>query len=181
MRAKKRGAMPEISDDLIQELALKLLLRLDVARNLSDQLLLKMADNLLIDLLRREKRWCLPLRARAASYRQAEMPKENDEEACCYFPSAVRSNQEPSEQMERQELSDLLSSELEPLSEQHRELIRARYFEDVHHRDLAERFGVPEGTIRVSLTRARACLRRQFRLHHPDVAAAFRIGRAKVG
>jgi RNA polymerase sigma factor (sigma-70 family) len=178
--AKRRGATDDLSDDLMQELAKKLLGR-DVTPYLSDQFLLTMADHLLIDLLRGEQRRYVCLRALAASYRQAEMPEEGGGGPCCYQSSEERSGQEPGQRIEHQELCDLLRSALELLSEQDRELIRARYFEELRDRDLAKRFGRREGTIRARLKRARDRLRHLCCLHHPDVAAAFRPGRAKVG
>jgi RNA polymerase sigma-70 factor (ECF subfamily) len=56
------------------------------------------------------------------------------------------------------ELADLHAA-LEGLSKRDRELLEMRYEEDLTHPAIARRLGIPEGTVKVRLHRARAKLR----------------------
>lgn len=56
------------------------------------------------------------------------------------------------------ELADLHAA-LEALSERDRELLEMRYEEDLTQAAIASRLGIPEGTVKVRLHRARAKLR----------------------
>jgi RNA polymerase sigma-70 factor (ECF subfamily) len=59
------------------------------------------------------------------------------------------------------ELADLRAA-LGSLSEKDRKLLEMRYHEDLTQRAIASRLGIPEGTVKVRLHRARDKLRRVF-------------------
>jgi RNA polymerase sigma-70 factor, ECF subfamily len=54
-----------------------------------------------------------------------------------------------------------LSSAMSRLSEDHREILRLRYFADLNYRELAETLDVPQGTVMSRLHLARKALRAQ--------------------
>lgn len=56
------------------------------------------------------------------------------------------------------ELADLHAA-LERMSERDREILELRYEEDLTHPVIARRLGIPEGTVKVRLHRAREKLR----------------------
>jgi len=62
------------------------------------------------------------------------------------------------------ELADLHNA-LDCLSQRERELLEMRYQEDLSHAAIAHRLGIPEGTAKVRLHRARNKLRRVYVLH----------------
>lgn len=54
-----------------------------------------------------------------------------------------------------------LNSAMNRLSEDHREILRLRYFADLSYRELAETLGIPQGTVMSRLHLARNALRAQ--------------------
>lgn len=63
----------------------------------------------------------------------------------------------PPETLDWQQLNGALSR----LSEDHREILRLRYFADLSYRELAETLGIPQGTVMSRLHLARNALRAQ--------------------
>jgi RNA polymerase sigma-70 factor (ECF subfamily) len=51
-----------------------------------------------------------------------------------------------------------LAAAMETLSDQHREILRLRYFADLSYRELAEALGIPDGTVMSRLHLARKAL-----------------------
>jgi RNA polymerase sigma-70 factor, ECF subfamily len=60
-----------------------------------------------------------------------------------------------------------MQAALEGLSERDRELLHLRYEEDLTQPAIAARLGIPEGTVKVQLHRARAKLRRAYTVEEP--------------
>jgi RNA polymerase sigma-70 factor, ECF subfamily len=76
-------------------------------------------------------------------------------------PSATiefREGEEDERVLAAVELADLHAA-LEALSDRDRQLLEMRYEEDLTQATIARRLGVPEGTVKVRLHRARAKLR----------------------
>ena len=69
-----------------------------------------------------------------------------------------REGEEDAQVLATVELADLHAA-LEALSERDRELLEMRYEEDLTQAAIASRLGIPEGTVKVRLHRARAKLR----------------------
>jgi RNA polymerase sigma-70 factor, ECF subfamily len=66
----------------------------------------------------------------------------------------------PATQLERKELRERLLGALAQIPEQHREVVLLHDLEGWKHREIAERLGLPEGTVRSHLHHARRRLRR---------------------
>ena len=66
----------------------------------------------------------------------------------------------PAAEVERQELRERLLAALAEIPEQHREVILLHDLEGWKHREIGERLGLPEGTVRSHLHHARRRLRR---------------------
>ena len=64
------------------------------------------------------------------------------------------------EALEREELRKVVRAALASLSEHHRQVVELCYLERVSYEDAARRLGIPGGTVRSRLIRARAHLRR---------------------
>ena len=65
----------------------------------------------------------------------------------------------PLEQLERAEHADEARKTLEALSEEHKAVLTLYYLEGMSYEDAGENLGIPTGTVRSRLSRARAALR----------------------
>ena len=65
----------------------------------------------------------------------------------------------PLEQLERSEQADTARHMLEALNDEHRAVLTLCYIEGMSYEDAGEKLGIPTGTVRSRLFRARAALR----------------------
>ncbi len=70
------------------------------------------------------------------------------------------------EQMERQELAEAVRDSLNTLGAKYRAVVRLCDFEQMSYEDAARKLGIPVGTLRSRLCRARAALRRDPKLRN---------------
>jgi len=66
----------------------------------------------------------------------------------------------PLEQLERSEQADAARHMLEALNDEHKAVVTLCYIEGMSYEDAGEKLGIPTGTVRSRLFRARAALRR---------------------
>jgi RNA polymerase sigma-70 factor (ECF subfamily) len=82
------------------------------------------------------------------------------------LPAAQRT---PAAELERSELRERLLGALAEIPEQHREVVLLHDLEGWKHREIGERLGLPEGTVRSHLHHARRKLRRLLEDGDPNV------------
>ncbi len=71
----------------------------------------------------------------------------------------IPSNQpNPEEAMIRMQRDEAMKQMVDSLKEPYREIIRMRYYEDLSYEEIAERMGIPLGTVKVRLLRAKNLL-----------------------
>tara|TARA_A100001037_G_scaffold298725_1_gene323018 strand:+ start:5349 stop:5936 length:588 start_codon:yes stop_codon:yes gene_type:complete len=140
----RQGASAAVSDDLVQEVMLTVWRRAKTfqpGRSTVSAWIFTIARNKRIDLIRRERR---------------PDPDPND-------PSMAQEQPESPEALvstgrEQKRLSDAIGA----LPDEQAEIVRLAYFEDLSHSTIAERLGLPLGTvksrIRLALSRLRAGL-----------------------
>jgi RNA polymerase sigma-70 factor (ECF subfamily) len=137
----RRGAPAEIAEDLAQEVLLSVwrkAAQFDPARADASAWIFSMARNLRIDLVRREKRAEAYVRTEAAFDDDFDWPED----------AAVVSEREK-----------LVRSAMTGLSTEQVEVVRLSFFEDRPHTEIAERLGIPLGTVKSRLRLAFARLR----------------------
>jgi RNA polymerase sigma-70 factor (ECF subfamily) len=109
--------------------------------------LFRIAGNAAIDHLRRRRVRLLPL----------EYPPGEDGEARAVDPPETRPN--PHEELTRQRLREALSAAIDRLPDDYRELISLRHYGEMPYEEIAELKGMPLGTVKNKLFRARQALR----------------------
>jgi RNA polymerase sigma-70 factor, ECF subfamily len=109
--------------------------------------LFRIAGNAAIDHLRRRRVRTLPL----------EHPSGEDGETRAVDPPETRPN--PHEELARRRLRDALSAAIDRLPDDYRELISLRHYGEMPYEEIAELKGMPLGTVKNKLFRARQALR----------------------
>jgi RNA polymerase sigma-70 factor (ECF subfamily) len=109
--------------------------------------LFRIAGNAAIDHLRRRRVRTLPL----------ERPPGENGEARAVDPPETRPN--PHEELARQRLREALSAAIDRLPDDYRELISLRHYGEMPYEEIAELKGMPLGTVKNKLFRARQALR----------------------
>ncbi|MFI5197611.1 MAG: RNA polymerase sigma factor [Thermoanaerobaculia bacterium] len=109
--------------------------------------LFRIAGNAAIDHLRRRRVRTLPL----------ERPPGQDGEVREVDPADTRPN--PHEELSRQRLRAALSVAIDRLPDDYRELISLRHYGEMPYEEIAELKGMPLGTVKNKLFRARQALR----------------------
>ena len=109
--------------------------------------LFRIAGNAAIDHLRRRRVRTLPL----------EYPPGENGEARAVDPPETRPN--PHEELVRQRLREALSAAIDRLPDDYRELISLRHYGEMPYEEIAELKGMPLGTVKNKLFRARQALR----------------------
>ena len=139
----------EDARDLTQDVFIKVYGALDSydARYRFSTWLFRIAGNAAIDHLRRRKTRALPL----------ELPVDEEGEARSVEPRAVRPD--PLEELTRQRLRSAIDAAIEKLPDDYRELISLRHYGELPYEEIAELKGMPLGTVKNKLFRARQALR----------------------
>jgi RNA polymerase sigma-70 factor (ECF subfamily) len=137
----RRGAAAEIAEDLVQDVLLNVwrkAAQFDPARADASAWIYAMARNVRIDLARRQRR--------AEAYVKSEAPFENDID----WPedAAIVSEREK-----------MVRAAMAGLSTEQTEVVRLSFFEGIPHSEIAERLGIPLGTVKSRLRLAFARLR----------------------
>ena len=109
--------------------------------------LFRIAGNAAIDHLRRRRVRLLPL----------ERPPDENGEARGVDPRETRPN--PHEELTRQRLREAVSAAIDRLPDDYRELISLRHYGEMPYEEIAELKGMPLGTVKNKLFRARQALR----------------------
>jgi RNA polymerase sigma-70 factor (ECF subfamily) len=109
--------------------------------------LFRIAGNAAIDHLRRRRVRTLPL----------EYPPGENGEARAVDPPETRPN--PHEELTRRRLREALSAAIDRLPDDYRELISLRHYGEMPYEEIAELKGMPLGTVKNKLFRARQALR----------------------
>ena len=109
--------------------------------------LFRIAGNAAIDHLRRRRVRTLPL----------EYPPGENGEARAVDPPETRPN--PHEELTRRRLREALSVAIDRLPDDYRELISLRHYGEMPYEEIAELKGMPLGTVKNKLFRARQALR----------------------
>ena len=109
--------------------------------------LFRIAGNAAIDHLRRRRVRTLPL----------ERPPGPDGEVREVDPAETRPN--PHEELSRQRLRAALAAAIDRLPDDYRELISLRHYGEMPYEEIAELKGMPLGTVKNKLFRARQALR----------------------
>ncbi|MGZ6987409.1 MAG: RNA polymerase sigma factor [Thermoanaerobaculia bacterium] len=109
--------------------------------------LFRIAGNAAIDHLRRRRVRTLPL----------ELPPGRDGEVREVDPAETRPN--PHEELSRQRLRAALAAAIDRLPDDYRELISLRHYGEMPYEEIAELKGMPLGTVKNKLFRARQALR----------------------
>jgi RNA polymerase sigma-70 factor (ECF subfamily) len=109
--------------------------------------LFRIAGNAAIDHLRRRRVRLLPL----------ERPAGENGEARAVDPPETRPN--PHEELPRRRLREALSVAIDRLPDDYRELISLRHYGEMPYEEIAELKGMPLGTVKNKLFRARQALR----------------------
>ncbi|MGV3633232.1 MAG: sigma-70 family RNA polymerase sigma factor [Pseudorhodoplanes sp.] len=137
----RRGATAEIAEDLVQDVLLKVwrkAAQFDPARASASAWIYSMARNVRIDLVRRERR--------ADAYAKSEALFENDVDW-------------PEDAALVSEREKLVRSAITGLSTEQFEVVRLSFFEGWPHSEIADRLGIPLGTVKSRLRLAFARLR----------------------
>ena len=109
--------------------------------------LFRIAGNAAIDHLRRRRVRTLPL----------EYPPGENGKARAVDPPETRPN--PHEELTRRRLREALSAAIDRLPDDYRELISLRHYGEMPYEEIAELKGMPLGTVKNKLFRARQALR----------------------
>jgi RNA polymerase sigma-70 factor (ECF subfamily) len=137
----RRGATAEIAEDLVQDVLLNVWRRaaqFDPARANASAWIFAMARNVRIDLVRRERRAEAFVKSEALFQDDADWPED----------AAVVSEREK-----------LVRDAMTGLSTEQIEVVRLSFFEGFPHSEIAERLGIPLGTVKSRLRLAFARLR----------------------
>jgi RNA polymerase sigma-70 factor (ECF subfamily) len=140
---------PEDARDLTQDVFVKVYGALDSfdPRYRFSTWLFRIAGNAAIDHLRRRKTRGLPL----------ELPVDEDGEVRSVDPREERPD--PLEALTRQRLRNAIDDAIERLPDDYRELISLRHYGELPYEEIAELKGMPLGTVKNKLFRARQALR----------------------
>ena len=109
--------------------------------------LFRIAGNAAIDHLRRRRTRILPL----------ELPADEEGETRSMEPREP--GPDPFEELTRQRLRSVIDSAIEKLPDDYRELISLRHYGELPYEEIAELKGMPLGTVKNKLFRARQALR----------------------
>lgn len=90
------------------------------------------------------------------------------------FPMADRAHPCQVEQIQEGQQRDELLAAMEELSEEHREILLLRYYQDLSYAEIAEILDLPAGTVMSRLSRARGRLSGLLGGSHPVVVAILR-------
>jgi len=74
-------------------------------------------------------------------------------------PGRVLGGEDPAEEVARDERQTLMQQALTTLDERYREPLILYYYADMEYKDIAEALGVPEGTIKTRIHRAKQALK----------------------
>jgi len=147
----------EEAEDLTQEAFIRIYQRLASFRSQSGSFkswALRVSRNLIIDRYRQERRF-----QQSGGSRELESMNIPDEKLTG-----------PHRSVEQAETSRILHDALRTLSPDIREAIILRDFEGMNYHEMAQVLGVPEGTVKSRISRARMLLAK-FLSHHPAFAA----------
>ncbi|HEY0783573.1 MAG TPA: sigma-70 family RNA polymerase sigma factor [Thermoanaerobaculia bacterium] len=137
---------PASAEDLAQEVFVKAFRRLDSydpARKLASWLF-KIAHNTTIDHLRKSELDVVPLTA-----------PEEDDRGDLLAILADSSHEDPAAAAERRDMARVLSRAIATLRPEYRSTVVMRYVEDLSYQEIAEITGLPLGTVKTNLHRAR--------------------------
>lgn len=112
-----------------------------------DKWMARLTRNLLIDNYRRRRQ------DRMTDELEPRLPKLKERLAGCWHPDGL---------LRSREIRESLDAKLRRLSPELREALVLREFEEMEYREIASALGVPEGTVKSRLNRARAELARGF-------------------
>ncbi len=140
---------PEDARDVTQEVFLKVHAALDSydPKYKFSTWLFRIAGNAAIDHLRRRKVRPLPL----------ELPRDDEGDSRTSDPRETRPD--PFEDLSRRRLRDALAAAIARLPDDYRELISLRHYGEMPYEEIAELKGMPLGTVKNKLFRARQALR----------------------
>ena len=137
---------PSTAEDLAQEVFVKAFRRLetyDPSRKLASWLF-KIAHNTTIDHLRRSEPETVPLAA-----------PEDDDRGDLLSVLADLSNESPAAAAERRDMARVLSRAIATLRPEYRSTVVLRYVEELSYQEIVEVTGLPLGTVKTNLHRAR--------------------------
>jgi RNA polymerase sigma-70 factor (ECF subfamily) len=140
---------PEDARDVTQEVFVKVYAALDAydPRYRLSTWVFRIASNAAIDQLRRRRVKTVPL----------ELPLDEDGDRRAVDPADRRPN--PLEDLSRARLRRTLDAAIERLPDDYRELISLRHYGEMPYEEIAELKGMPLGTVKNKLFRARKALR----------------------
>ena len=140
---------PEDARDVTQEVFFKLYAALDSydPKYRFSTWAFRIAGNAAIDQLRRKRIRALPL----------ELPSDDESEGRRIDP--VDGKPDPLEELARSRLREALDLAIEKLPDDYRELISLRHYGELAYEEIAELKGMPLGTVKNKLFRARQALR----------------------
>ena len=140
---------PEDARDVTQEVFLKLYSALDSfdPRYRFSTWAFRIAGNAAIDHLRRRRIRAIPL----------ELPADDESDRRSIDP--VDGKPDPLEELSRTRLREALDLAIEKLPDDYRELISLRHHGELAYEEIAELKGMPLGTVKNKLFRARQALR----------------------
>ncbi len=140
---------PEDARDVTQEVFLKVHAALDAydPKYKFSTWIFRIAGNAAIDHLRRRKVRPMTL----------ELPKDEDGESRAAEPRETRPD--PFEDLSHRRLREALAAAIERLPDDYRELISLRHYGEMPYEEIAELKGMPLGTVKNKLFRARQALR----------------------
>jgi RNA polymerase sigma-70 factor (ECF subfamily) len=137
----RRGATAEIAEDLVQDVLVNVwrkAAQFDPLRADASAWIYSMSRNVRIDLVRRDRRAEAYVRSEAALKDDVDWPED----------AAVASEREK-----------LVQTAMAGLSKEQIEVVRLSFFEGAAHSEIAERLGIPLGTVKSRLRLAFARLR----------------------
>ncbi len=143
--AERYASVRYEAEDLTQEVFSRVYVHLDQFRADTGTLhnwIVRIGRNLMIDHLRRSRRsrWC-------AGSEELEALNLEDHRVCA-----------PDRGAESEEAARIVTAGLCRLPEDLREVLRLRYIEDMSYQEISDLLGVPEGTIKSRISRARSRL-----------------------
>lgn len=109
----------------------------------------RLTHNVCIDFLRSEKRH----RQAGASF---SLDEEHEEGTRTLLPDT---HYEPHRQLEQKELREQVTQGLQTLSPEHKEVLLLREISGLSYQEIAQAVGLPEGTVKSRIARARLTLR----------------------
>ena len=141
---------PSLAEDLAQEVFLKAFRALesfDPERKFSSWLF-KIAHNTAIDQLRRKQLATVPL----------ESPDEDKPDPLALLPD--QKGESPDRALDRQNLAQAIQAAVGRLRVEYREVVILRFQQDLSYEEIAEITGLPLGTVKTHLHRARKAMAR---------------------